>query len=1072
MNSKREFKWRKFAEKTNKLMRACALLLICSLPVTAFAQTSIKITGTVTGSGETLIGASVVEKGTSNGTVTDLDGNFTLTVSPGAALEATYIGYLPASVRVEAGKTNYAIILNEDLKSLDEVVVIGYGVQKKKLVTGATVQVSGEDLQKLSTYSTLGALQSQTPGVNITQKSGQPGDGFNVIIRGMGTVGSFSPLYVIDGIAGGDINNLNPSDIESVDVLKDAASAAIHGSRAANGVILVTTKQGKVGKTQISYDGYWGVQNIYRMPGLLDAKEYMAIQDEQSFNEGIGVHDWSKEIPGYLLEQINNGSWKGTNWLDAISNENAPTQNHSINLTGGNEMSKFALGFSYAGQDGIIGKPVASNYDRYTARINSDHVLLKVKDFDAIKIGENLTFVQSGKHGINVGNQYSNDVFNAIRTTPLLPIYNKDGGYYSQDDKSAEGWALQGSIGNPIMNMALGSSGLNQSRNYSLNANVYIEIQPIKNLKYRSVFAYNQYAWAYRSYNGIRKVSTDTDITHDEINQQAGSGHSINWENTLQYTFDINKEHNLDLLAGQSIGKSGWGDEMSVTGWNSTFPGDFEYAYLSRTDPKDIAQISYSGNKSRDYRIASFFGRANYNYKETYLLTAIIRADASSNFNKGYRWGYFPSVSAGWVLTNESFMESAVENGLTFFKLRASWGQNGNEAIDAFQYNANILLSSSSAYYFGDDKTTSTLGAYTANLANPEVSWETSEQIDWGIDSRFLNSRLGVTFDWYRKTTKDWLVRAPILATDGSGAPFINGGDIRNQGVEFALNWNDRIGDFSYGINLNAAYNQNEVIRIANEEGILPSPANVLSQGTTRMFMAQVGYPIGYFWGYKTEGVFQNQAQIDEYKAAGKGVLETAQPGDLIFSDTNHDGGIDDTDKAMIGNPHPDWTGGLTLTFGYKGFDLAATAYGNFGMQVAKSYRSFADSPYQNYTTEIFGRWHGEGTSNKLPRLTSGSHSNWQNISDIYIEDADFVKLSNLTFGYDFKKLFPKMPFGQARLYVTAQNLFTITKYSGMDPEIGYSFADNDGTYNWSHGIDLGFYPSARTYLVGVNLKF
>ncbi len=332
-----------------------------------------------------------------------------------------------------------------------------------------------------------------------------------------------------------------------------------------------------------------------------------------------------------------------------------------------------------------------------------------------------------------------------------------------------------------------------------------------------------------------------------------------------------------------------------------------------------------------------------------------------------------------------------------------------------------------------------------------------------------LRSRFGVVFDWYRRETKDWLVRAPQLATYGTGAPYINGGDVSNEGFELGLDWNDNIGDFTYSANFNISHVKNKVTRIANGEEIIHGPGHVLSQGTTEMFRAAKGKPIGYFWGYKTEGVFQNQAQIDAYRAAGKGVLDTAQPGDLIFVDTDKNGSITDDDKTMIGNPYPDFTAGLTLNFGYKGFDLSLTAYGNFGHQIAKSYRSFADSPLQNYTTDIFGRWHGEGTSNKLPRLTSGSHTNWQYISDIYIEDADFVKMQNITLGYDFKRLFPKMPLGQARLYITAQNLFTITGYSGLDPEVGNSYADD---YSWSNGIDLGFYPSPRTYLIGVNLKF
>jgi outer membrane receptor protein involved in Fe transport len=413
---------------------------------------------------------------------------------------------------------------------------------------------------------------------------------------------------------------------------------------------------------------------------------------------------------------------------------------------------------------------------------------------------------------------------------------------------------------------------------------------------------------------------------------------------------------------------------------------------------------------------------------------------------------------------------------VNFFKLRGSWGQNGNCNIDNFQYLATVGFPETAKYSFGNTKTEQSQGAYQNILPNEDITWETSEQIDFGFDARLFHSRLGVAFDWYVKTTKDWLVKPPALAIYGTAPPFVNGGDVENRGIELALNWNDMAGDFSYSIALNAAYNKNEVTRIANGEGIIHGETDVLSQGTTEMYRAEVGKPIGYFWGFKTEGIFQNQAEIEARKAKGLGVIDGAQPGDVVFSDINKDGVIDDDDKTDIGNPYPDVTGGLNISLSYNGLDFGLTATGAFGQQIAKSYRSFADSERQNYTTEIFGRWYGEGTSNKLPRLTPGTHKNCQNISDIYIEDGDYVKISNVTLGYDFKKLFPDMPIQQVRLYVSAQNLYTFTDYSGMDPEVGYGYDDNntdEGDHSrWSSGIDLGFYPAPRTYLVGLSVKF
>lgn len=1062
----RTFSLCKFSRSFTQMVIVASFLLAFSL--TAFAQTDVKVKGVVTSGadGLPLIGVNVVQKGTTNGTVTDLDGNYELTVPSNAELEFSYIGYLNQTIRVTVGETTYNVVLNEDSQSLEEVVVVGYGVQKKKLVTGATVQVSGDNLQKLSTTSALTALQSQTPGVNITQSSGQPGEGFKVNIRGLGTVGNSGPLYVIDGVAGGDINNLNPSDIESIDVLKDAASAAIYGARAANGVILVTTKQGKAGKTTLSYDGYYGFQYLAKTADLLNAREYMTIMDETRFNEANATYDWANLLPTNLYNSIMDGSWEGTNWINEAYNEAAPTQNHAINLTGGNDLSKFSIGFSYASQEGILGKPVQSDYERYTARVNSDHVLLKGDNFDIVKIGQTLNFNHNTKSGIAIGNIFWNSVHNLLIGNPLLPAYNADGDFYNYDNKVADGWMFDGNTGNPLADMALSNKGLNESKNYGLQASAYLEIQPIKSLIFKSQFGFKMSASRYRAYDGIRHLSNNQNVTQDNTTQSASSGHSWTLDNTLAYNFVINDLHTFDAVIGQSVEKWGFGADVEAAARNSMFPGQFDYAWVDNAKPTEQAQITIKGKPWGNGALASFFGRVNYNYKETYMASATLRADGSSNFAKGNRWGYFPSVSAGWVMSNEAVFEET-RNWLDFFKLRVSWGQNGNSDISNFQYLSTFAFDVKNGYYFSPDKTTQTVGGYADILANPDVTWETSEQLNVGFDSRFLNSRLGVVFDWYQKITKDWLVAAPIPAVWGLNAPYVNGGDVENTGVELALNWNDHIADFNYGATVNFAYNKNNVTRIDNAEGIIRGADNVLSQGTTHISRVQEGFPIGYFYGYKTAGVFQNWEQVNNTEAKYAG----ARPGDLIFVDSDGDGIITEDDRVQIGDPNPDFTLGLNLNFGYKGFDLNITGTGAFGHQIAKSYRSFADSPLQNYTTAIFGRWTGEGSSNKLPRLTSGSHTNWQNISDIYIEDADFLRIQNLTLGYDFKKLFPQMPLGQARVYVTAQNLFTFTGYSGMDPEIGYG-GDNDGDGKWAKGIDVGFYPAPRTYLVGVNLKF
>lgn len=1019
-----------------------------------------KITGTVLDQqGLPLPGVYVVVTGTTQGVITDIAGKYSIDIPQGAgSLTFTFIGMESQEIIIGTSSV-IDVTMIESVIGLDEVVVIGYGVQKKKLVTGATTQVSGENLQKMITHSPLGALQSQTPGVNITQNSGQPGESFKVTIRGLGTVNNSSPLYVIDGVAGGDINTLNPSDIESIDVLKDAASSAIYGARAANGVILVTTKRGKEGKMQFTYDGYYGIQNPYKVPPVATASEYMAILDEVNANEGLAPYDWSTLIPE-LYQRVQNG-WKGTHWLNKIENPNAPIQNHAFNILGGKDISKFSIGLSYTNQEGIYGNPVEPNYKRYTVRINSDHVILKKGNMDVIKLGENFNYSYNDKNGIGIGGIYNNTIRNMLVAPPLMPVYNDEGEYFSKDDLSTSGLDnIDPGFTNPIAFMVY-TNGYNLSKNYAMNMNAYIEIQPLQNLIFRSSYGHILSGNTYRSYIPEYDLSSTTLNTIDKVSQSASLGHRWTWENTLAYSFSVNN-HAFSALVGQSLEKWGMGESLSGTNGNSLF-NSFEYAWLDNTPTYMSGVTQWRGSPWGEGGIASFFGRVNYNFKETYLLSLVMRTDGSSNFARGNRWGYFPSASAGWVVSNESFFKNAF-NWIDFLKLRISWGQNGNADIDNFQYLATIAFDDANAYSFGNSKDTQSTGGYADILPNEDITWETSEQLNFGFDARFANSRLGMAFDWYKKTTKDWLVQAPTLASYGTGAPYINGGDVENKGIELALDWRDRFGDLTYSANLNASYNKNKVTRIANGEGIIHGPTGVLFHANPEIYRAEVGKPIGYFWGYKTAGVFQNQQEIDATEVF---LQDDPQPGDLIFVDANNDGEINSDDKVEIGNPHPDFMVGFSFNIAYKGFDLAVITNGAFGQQIAKSYRGVDDNKFHNYTTDIFKRWHGEGTSNRLPRLCDGSNVNWEQVSDIYIEDADYLKLQNITLGYNLKKLIKVIPFEQARFFITAQNLYTFTKYSGQDPEIGFGSGNS-----WASGIDLGFYPSPRTFLAGFNLKF
>lgn len=1020
-------------------------------------QGNKKIKGTITDSyGEPVIGANVVEKGSANGTITDLDGAFTLEVGAGAVLVVSYIGFNTQHIAV-GDQSRLSIRMKEDTRALDEVVVVGYGVQKKKLVTGATVHVGGEDVMKMNSTSVFGALQSQTPGLDITKISGQPGSGFKVSIRGLGTTGNATPLYIVDGVVVGSIDNINTADIEAVDVLKDAASAAIYGSRAANGVILITTRQGKKGKISLQYDGYYALQTTCRMPQLLDAQQYALIMSEAAANSGQQDFKYAELVPDW--DKIQSGQWHGTNWLKEITNNYAPMQNHSLNLAGGTDQSTYSMGLSYMDQEGIIGKPANPYYQRYTFRMNAEFVVAKAADFDVLKIGENLTYSYTNNRSeLNQGTQ-NNSIRSALATNPFLPMYEESGDYHY-----CLPWFEPHA--NPYALIDYTEKGY-EKNTQSMIGRVYLKLQPVKGLVWQTSFGIHTSARYDRSYVPVFRIGSDP--AHDQTIDFVGQAHtnSFRWifDNTVNYKKKAGG-HLFDGLVGVSAEKSGIGQSISGTNQGSTFDS-FKYAYLGNVPVISPSLTTLTGAPLTDNRLLSFFGRVNYDYKETYMASVVFRADGSSNFSPGNRWGYFPSVSAGWVISNESFMQKTAP-WLDFLKLRASWGQNGNSDISPFQYLSTIHTSDALAVYFpGVDKTQLTQGAYPDIAANPDIKWETSEQLNIGLDSRFLGGRLNVTFDWYDKRTKDWLVKAPILGSIGTGAPFINGGDVKNTGVELGLGWYDSAGDFTYNITGNLSYNQNEVTRIANSEGIIHGATGILGNGTPEFYRAEVGYPIGYFWALKTDGVFQNQAEIDNYvNTAGEKIMPDAKPGDLKFVNQDDNNTIDEKDRVMIGSPHPTFKFGVSVNMEYKGFDFSMVTNGALGGHLFKSYRNINQRPLDNYTTDILGRWRGEGTSVSIPRVTLGNHINDAYISDRYIEKGDYWRCSNLTFGYDFKKLFTLVPLQQLRLYVSVQNLFVVTSYSGMDPEVG------QGRESWASGIDIGYYPNPRSYMLGASIKF
>ena len=1013
------------------------------------------VTGTVTSGtdNEPLIGASVQVQGTKVGTVTDLDGNFKIDAKNGQTLEVSYLGFITQKVKVTAGGANLNIVLQEDKQSLEEVVVVGYGVQKKKLVTGATVQLKGDDIAKLNTTNPLSAMQGQTPGVNIVSTSGQPGAAMSVTIRGLGTVGNSQPLYLIDGV-GGDITTLNPADIESIDVLKDAASAAIYGAQAANGVVLVTTKNGREGSCKISYDGYVGWQTLGRQIRTLNNVEYMQIMDEARLNSGLSPVDWIS------LNAIRDadGNVYNTDWIDQVVNNGALTTSHSLAFTGGSKTSTYAISGGYTGQDGLIGGSDVSYYKRYNLRVNSEHKMFN----GLVTIGEHVGFVYKDSRGMTTGDVWNNNLYAAFAASPLTPVYDADGNYNSTVNSD---WNVN--EGNPYGNMMM--NRFNQTKATNLETNVYAQIEPIKNLKFKTVFGVNYGGSDYRSYTPIYQFTPQSSVAEPKVRQSHGNGISLVWTNTLSYNFTI-KDHNLSALIGSETSKY---DGSYNSGYNTGIkPGfnDWDHAYLNNTN--GTTNTTVEGKPYDPTRGQSFFARLGWSWKDRYMVNATMRADGSSKFAKGHRWGYFPSISAGWTITEEKFMKSTA-SWLDFLKLRLSWGQVGNANINCFQYLAPVTTSYTN-YNFGTvaDKTGWSNGAYTSRLANPDVKWETSEQYNVGIDARFLRQRLSLTFDAYIKNTKDWLVNTPILATSGVNYKLINGGDVKNKGIELGLSWNDQIGkDFIYNVGANFAYNHNEVGNIKNDDGIIHGKEKQVYNGAPEFYRAENGHAIGYFWGYQTAGIFQNKQEINDWIAAGNGIRQpNVQPGDVKYVDRNHDGVIDDKDKTDLGSGLPKYTFGFNFSIGYKGFDLSANFTGAAGFQIVQSYRD-PSAPQNNYTRRILDRWTGEGTSNKIPRVTYGDAANWE-FSDLYMQDGDYIRLQNLTLGYDFKKLISWKGLSKLRLYFQVQNLFTLTKYDGMDPEIGSYNGIDSNSDTWVSGVDMGYYPHPRTFIVGVNLAF
>ena len=1064
------------------------MLLALIVSMTAAAQ-SAGIVGTVTdGNGEPIIGASVVEKGQpQNGAITNYDGQFAINVKAGTTLVVSYIGFETIEVKAANGM---AIVMKEDDKTLSEVVVIGYGVQKKSVVTAAIAKVSSDDLEGKAPVRVDNALKGLAAGVNVTSSSGQPGAAPRVRVRGTGTINNSDPLYIVDGMPiEGGIDFLNPSDIESIEVLKDAASGAIYGARAANGVVLVTTKKGKLGKTSINYNFSQGWQTAWRRRDVTSATDYAIMQNELRLNGGQAP----LYADPYNLMDTNGNPIKGfgTDWQDLVFNDNAPVQNHEVSVSGASEKLNYYLSLGYYDQEGIVGGNYGqSNYQRLSLRSNN---IYNVYDATAernflnkLDVTVNLAYTRIKSTGISENSEWGSVLGSALYMSPIIAPtvtnkelademhakYEETQGYELQRDAAGNYYTIPGTFGSYAeMNNPLALLNMNPSKNWSHKfvPKFSFDLQLWDNLKYHFNYSVDLSFWGSQSAT-LSKYYHSGNAKGEHTSASMSWNKGCNWqvENTLTYDKQFGK-HTIGVVLGQSAMKNK-SDYVGAERWNII---NLEKPYMSYTNANVIYEVDADGKligtpyaeyngwggPNVEHRLSSLFGRISYNYDEKYMLQATVRRDGSSRFGPENKYGTFPSVSVGWNIMNEKFMEQT-QDWLSNLKFRASWGKNGSDNIDNFLYTVENVMGNN--VLFGNPAIKQ-IGSKASTTANPSIKWEESEQTDFGLDFGFFNQALTFTVDYYIKKTNGMLMTMPIPSYVGESKPVGNVGDMENKGVEFELGYKWNISDARFAVKANATYTKNTLKNLGNESGFIDYDG---VQGFTGGSLARGsnGMPFPYFFGYKTNGVFQNYAEVNAYTNADGGLIQpAARPGDTRFVDVNGDGVITSDDRTKIGKGTPDWNFGLNFNADWKGFDFNMFFQGVAGADIFDAtYRT--DVTAGNYPTYMLNRWTGEGTSNKYPILRAGDNTNWQ-VSDLYIVDGSYLRLKNISLGYTLpRNLTRQISIERLRFFVMAENLVTWTKYWGFDPEISSG--------GKSLGIDKGVYPQARIWTVGLNLTF
>jgi len=1014
------------------------LFLLVLIGFCASAQT-IKTTGIVKDaiSGDVLPGVSIIIKGSNNGTQTDFDGLFTFAnLQPNAILVFRYLGYKQKEVSAKNGVLN--VSLEIEAQSLDEIVLIGYGSQKKKETTGAVSVVSSQTIEDLKPTRIEQALQGQVAGVNITTTSGAPGAASSIRIRGVSTNGDNQPLILVDGNRIEDLSVINPSDIESINILKDA-TAGIYGVLAANGVIIITTKSGRKNTDlKVVLNSYSGLQSTTREIPLLNATEYALLANEAHAANG-------EALPFTNIAALG----QGTNWQDEVF-QTAFISSTDITINKGTEKSTYSFGASYLDQDGIVGGAKA-NFNRLTARFNFNTDLFKNLKFTSSSV-----YTNTNRKGLSE-NTLGSVLFNALNMPAnLTPRVGPANVQYTLAPNSGVGIEvinplaqIEDSYNKAWVNKFSGSYGLNYSflKHFSVESRIQFNEAKVTSKVYTpEVFYGNSKVFN----NGV----LDDGINNSGVFEGEQTYKDYTFDAFVKYEQNINEVHDIKLLLGTSVYRSQGINDLSLTGFGANGNSLSNVNVAEADSFQDNLELSNAPRQFFDDRLLSYFSRLQYNYKSKYLFSAVLRRDGSSNFGPENKFGFFPSGSVGWVASEESFLKDS--DAINFLKFRASYGIIGNARIGSFGFVST--MSGEGVYVFDD---AITIGTAEGTLSNPEVRWEKQKPLDFGVDMKLFN-KFDITADYFTKTTEDLLIRAEVsgilgVGAPGSGVPTINAGTIKNEGLEFSIAYKERISDdFKFGISYNFTTLKNEVLKVnLNDDPLTVTGFGLGGQEFARM---EVGLPIGYFYGYQTAGIFQTQAEVDAHATQ-----TNANPGDLRFADLNGDGEITTEDRTNLGDPIPELTMGMNFSFDYKNFDFNMYAFASIGNDIVRNYeRNLA---LTNRPTYFLDRWTGPGTSNTFPRVTTGATGNTL-FSDFYVEDGSFVRLQNVQVGYSFNpKDKSKIGVDKLRLYLSASNLFTLTKYKGYDPT-----ASSGNPLGG--GLDNGFYPSPKTFILGLNVNF